>query len=93
MGPGQRRAHLNPRPPPPGAPTTCNRSEWRDLVGDLGADLSEESGGSLLVAVDDQHISAAMREHGRDVHGRAVSCQRRLDVADREDHERTLNGC
>jgi len=84
---------LNPRPPPPGASTPSKRSEWRDLVGDLGADLGEESGGSLLVAVDDQHISALMRERGSDVHGEQRLADAGLDVADREDHERTLNGC
>jgi hypothetical protein len=44
-----------------------------------------------FVAVDQQHVSAPMSEHGRDIDGEQGLADSAFDVANREDHGRTLN--
>jgi hypothetical protein len=60
--------------------------------GDLGSNPCEGRGAPLFVAVDQQHVPAPMSEHGCDIDGEQGFADSAFDVANREDHGRTLSG-
>jgi hypothetical protein len=79
-----------PHLPPDRSALKLDRGEVR-LVGNLGAELRKCRGTPLLVAVDQQNVTTALRQHSGHIDGDCGFANAAFAIADCKDHGRTLD--